>query len=51
VQEKIGFETIEKKMKEVNSHVNERMKTMENVVLLGNNELERVPIYSFMVKF
>jgi len=38
-------------MKEINCHVNERMKTMKNVVLLGNNELERVSIYSFMVKF
>jgi len=50
LKEQLSPEFIEHKEHEIVSYANKRFAEMKNIVLLGNNELEKVPIYSFMVR-
>jgi len=50
LKESLSTEFIEQKEEHIIKHVNKRFAEMKNIVLLGNNELEKVPIYSFLIR-
>ena len=42
---------LESKCSEIVKYANERFSQMKNVFLIGNNSLQKVPIYAFMIKW
>lgn len=50
LKEALSTQYIEIREKQIIRHANDRFSKMPNVLLLGNNELDKVPIYSFEIR-
>lgn len=50
LKEAVGALTINEKEHTINKKVMERLRKIENLILLGNNDLPKVSIYSFLIK-